>query len=120
MERVKFINYPKCTTCIKAKKWLIENGIDFEDRDIVKDNPNEKEIREFFKISGKELKKFFNTSGILYREMNLKDKLANMTEDEMFSLLATDGKLIKRPLIVSKKNVLIGFKEEEWKEFFKK
>lgn len=119
MIKVKFINYPRCSTCVRAKKWLESNDIEFEDRDIVVNNPTEKEIKEYLKKSGKEIKKFFNTSGILYREMNLKDKLATMSEDEMIKLLATNGKLVKRPLIVAEKDVLIGFKEEEWKDFFK-
>lgn len=119
MKKVEFINYPRCSTCVKARKWLENNGIDFDNRDIVTNNPNENEIKKYLKISGKELKKFFNTSGILYREMNLKDKLPDMSEDEMIKLLATDGKLVKRPLIVTEKEVLIGFKEEEWKNFFK-
>lgn len=119
MVKVKFINYPRCSTCVKAKKWLESNDIDFEDRDIVINNPTEKEIKEYLKKSGKEIKKFFNTSGILYREMNLKDKLATMSEEEMIKLLASNGKLVKRPLVVAEKDVLIGFKEEEWKNFFK-
>ena len=119
MKKIEFINYPKCSTCVKAKKWLENNGIDFENRDIVINNPSAGEIKKYLKISGKEIKKFFNTSGILYREMNLKDKLADMNEDEMVELLATNGKLVKRPLIVANDEVLIGFKEEEWKSFFK-
>ena len=103
MKDIIFFCYPRCSTCQKAKKWLEEN-------------PTEKELKEFFKKSGKELKKFFNTSGILYRELELKDKLPTMTEDEMIKLLATDGKLVKRPMIVTKDFVLNGFKEEEWKE----
>ena len=120
MGEVKFLCYPRCSTCQKAKKWLETNNIKFDERDIVKLNPNESELKEFYQNSGKELKRFFNTSGILYREMGLKDKLPNMSEDEQIKLLATDGKLVKRPLVVSKNGVLIGFKEEEWKEFFKK
>ncbi|MBQ3438218.1 MAG: arsenate reductase family protein [Fusobacterium sp.] len=118
MKKIKFINYPKCSTCAKAKKWLESNNIEFEDRNIVTDNPNEKELKEFYGKSGKELKKFFNTSGLVYRELNLKDKLPTMSEDEMIKLLSTNGKLIKRPLIVSDGDVLIGFKEEEWNKFF--
>ena len=113
MKDIIFFCYPRCSTCQKAKKWLEENSI-------VKDKPTEKELKEFFKKSGKELKKFFNTSGILYRELELKDKLPEMTEDEMIKLLATDGKLVKRPMIVTKDFVLNGFKEEEWKEKLKK
>ena len=120
MKDIIFFCYPRCSTCQKAKKWLEENSIKFTERDIVKDKPPEKELKEFFKKSGKELKKFFNTSGILYRELELKDKLPEMTEDEMIKLLATDGKLVKRPMIVTKDFVLNGFKEEEWKEKLKK
>ena len=116
MKDIIFFCYPRCSTCQKAKKWLEENSIKFTERDIVKDKPTETELKEFFKKSGKELKKFFNTSGILYRELELKDKLPTMTEDEMIKLLATDGKLVKRPMIVTKDFVLNGFKEEEWKE----
>ncbi|MDY4010361.1 MAG: arsenate reductase family protein [Fusobacterium gastrosuis] len=119
MKKVDFINYPKCTTCIKARKWLESNNVNFEARDIVLNNPTEEEIKDYLKRSGKELKKFFNTSGILYREMNLKEKLTTMSEAEMIKLLASNGKLVKRPLIVADKNVLIGFKEEEWAKFFK-
>ena len=111
---------PKMLNLSKAKKWLETNNIKFDERDIVKLNPNESELKEFYQNSGKELKRFFNTSGILYREMGLKDKLPNMSEDEQIKLLATDGKLVKRPLVIIKNGVLIGFKEEEWKEFFKK
>lgn len=116
---IVFFCYPRCSTCQKAKKWLEENSIEFTERDIVKDNPTEAELKKFYKKSEKELKKFFNTSGILYREMELKDKLPKMTEEEMFKLLATDGKLVKRPMIVTKDKILNGFKEEEWKELLK-
>ncbi|MCI7223360.1 arsenate reductase family protein [Fusobacterium sp.] len=119
MKDIVFFCYPKCSTCQKAKKWLQENSIEFTERDIVKENPTETELKKFYKKSKKELKKFFNTSGILYREMELKDKLATMTEEEMLKLLATDGKLVKRPMIVTKNVVLNGFKEEEWKELLK-
>lgn len=111
-----FIEYPKCTTCRKAKKFLIENNVDFEDRDIVLNNPTEEELSEWIKISGLEIKKFFNTSGVLYREMNLKDKLKDMSKEEMIKLLASDGKLVKRPLLVVEDKVLVGFKEEAYKE----
>ena len=120
MKDIVFFCYPKCSTCQKAKKWLQENSVEFTERDIVKDNPTEAELKKFLKKSKKELKKFFNTSGILYREMELKDKLPTMTEEEMLKLLATDGKLVKRPMIVTKDVVLNGFKEEEWKELLKK
>ena len=119
MKDIVFFCYPKCSTCQKAKKWLEENSVEFIERDIVKNNPTEAELKKFYKKSKKELKKFFNTSGILYREMELKDKLPKMTEEEMLKLLATDGKLVKRPMIVTKDFVLNGFKEEEWKELLK-
>ena len=119
MKDIVFFCYPKCSTCQKAKKWLEENSVEFIERDIVKNNPTEAELKKFYKKSKKELKKFFNTSGILYKEMELKDKLPTMTEDEMLKLLATDGKLVKRPMIVTKDFVLNGFKEEEWKELLK-
>ena len=119
MKDIVFFCYPKCSTCQKAKKWLQENSVEFTERDIVKNNPTEVELKKFYKKSKKELKKFFNTSGILYREMELKDKLPKMTEEEMLKLLATDGKLVKRPMIVTKDFVLNGFKEEEWKELLK-
>ena len=111
-----FIQYPKCTTCKKAKKFLIDNNIEFEDRDITLNNPNEEELQKWIKLSGLDVKKFFNTSGILYREMNLKDKLKEMNEEEMIKLLATDGKLIKRPLLVSEEGILVGFKEDSYKQ----
>ena len=119
MKDIVFFCYPKCSTCQKAKKWLEENSVEFIERDIVKNNPTEAELKKFYKKSKKELKRFFNTSGILYREMELKDKLPKMTEEEMLKLLATDGKLVKRPMIVTKDFVLNGFKEEEWKELLK-
>lgn len=119
MKDIVFFCYPKCSTCQKAKKWLQENSVEFTERDIVKNNPTKAELKKFYKKSKKELKKFFNTSGILYREMELKDKLPKMTEEEMLKLLATDGKLVKRPMIVTKDFVLNGFKEEEWKELLK-
>ena len=111
-----FIQYPKCTTCKKAKKFLIDNNIEFEDRDINLNNPNEDELKKWIKLSVLDVKKFFNTSGILYREMNLKDKLKEMNEEEMIKLLATDGKLIKRPLLVSEEGILVGFKEDSYKQ----
>ena len=119
MKDIVFFCYPKCSTCQKAKKWLEENSVEFIERDIVKNNPTEAELKKFYKKSKKELKKFFNKSGILYREMELKDKLPTMTEEEMLKLLAADGKLVKRPMIVTKDFVLNGFKEEEWKELLK-
>ncbi|WP_250278043.1 Spx/MgsR family RNA polymerase-binding regulatory protein [[Clostridium] colinum] len=110
-----FLQYPKCTTCKKAKKYLQDNNIDFIDRDITINNPTKEELTKWYKKSGLELKKFFNTSGVLYREMGLKDKIKNMTEDEMLELLSTDGKLVKRPIFVNDDTVLVGFKEESYK-----
>ena len=112
---VKFICYPKCTTCQKAKKWLDDNGVEYEIRDIKVDNPTLDELKKWYALSGLPLKKFFNTSGLLYKSMALKDKLPSMSEDEKLSLLATDGMLVKRPLLVSDDFVLVGFKEAEWK-----
>lgn len=113
---VKFICYPKCTTCRKAENWLDENGIEYEIRDIKSENPSLDELKEWYALSGLPLKKFFNTSGLLYKSMELKDKLPTMSEEEMLSLLATDGMLVKRPILVSNDFVLVGFKEAEWKE----
>ena len=112
---VKFICYPKCTTCQKAKKWLDDNGVEYEIRDIKVDNPTLDELKKWYALSGLPLKKFFNTSGLLYKSMALKDKIPSMSENEMLSLLATDGMLVKRPLLVSDDFVLVGFKEAEWK-----
>lgn len=112
---VKFICYPKCTTCQKAKKWLDDNGVEYEIRDIKADNPTLDELKKWYALSGLPLKKFFNTSGLLYKSMALKDKIPTMSENEMLSLLATDGMLVKRPLLVSDDFVLVGFKEAEWK-----
>lgn len=117
---ILFLNYPKCTTCIKARKWLEENNIEFTSRHIVEENPTAEELKTFIKLSGLPTKKFFNTSGMLYREMNLKDKLATMSDDEMVNLLATNGMLVKRPLVVGENGVLVGFKAETWSEFFVK
>lgn len=111
-----FVCYPKCSTCKKAKKWLDENKIEYTERHIVEENPSYEELKEWYAKSGLLLKKFFNTSGLLYREMQLKDKLAAMSEEEQLKLLATNGMLVKRPLIISEDNVLVGFKEAEWKE----
>ena len=109
-----FICYPKCTTCQKAKKWLTEKGISFEERDIKTENPTKEELEAWYKKSGLPLKRFFNTSGILYKEMKLKDRLPEMTEDEQLTLLSTDGMLVKRPILISDEQVLVGFKEKEW------
>ena len=111
---LKFICYPKCTTCQKARKWLDENNIEYEFRDIKLDNPTLEELSAWHKLSGLPLKKFFNTSGLLYKSMELKTKLPNMTDEEMLSLLATDGMLVKRPLAIGDDFVLVGFKEAEW------
>lgn len=113
---VLLIEYPKCTTCKKAKKWLEEHGIDYTDRNIKEENPTEEEVREFHKKSGLPLKRFFNTSGMVYKDMKLKDRLTAMTEEEQYALLGTDGMLIKRPLIVAEDFVLVGFREKEWEE----
>lgn len=112
----KFICYPKCTTCQKAKKWLDENKIEYELRDIKLDNPTYEELTAWYKKSGLPLKRFFNTSGLLYKSMGLKNKLPEMTEEEMLKLLATDGMLVKRPILVGDDFVLTGFKEAEWSE----
>lgn len=111
-----FIEYPKCSTCIKAKKWLEEKGYEFHDRNIKEENPTAAEIKEWYEKSGLPLKRFFNTSGMLYKELGLKDKLPDMTEEEQIALLATDGMLVKRPIIVTDKVVLTGFREKEWEE----
>lgn len=117
--KVQFICYPKCTTCQKAQKWLAENGIDFEIRDIKQNNPTAQEIAQWHTASGLELKKFFNTSGLLYKSMELKTKLPQMSEAQQTELLATDGMLVKRPIVVADGVVLVGFKEKEWAEKLK-
>ncbi|MEE3394658.1 MAG: arsenate reductase family protein [Candidatus Onthomonas sp.] len=111
-----FLEYPKCTTCKKAKKWLDDHGVAYEDRNIKEQNPTAEELKDWHAQSGQPLRKFFNTSGMLYREYELKDKLPNMTEEEMLNLLASDGMLVKRPLLIADGNVLIGFKEKQWEE----
>ena len=108
------LEYPKCSTCKKAKKWLKEQGIAFEERHIVENNPTEEELREWHRKSGLPLKRFFNTSGMKYRELELKDKLPTMTEEEQYQLLATDGMLVKRPLLLGEDFAIPGFKENEW------
>ncbi|MBE6616778.1 MAG: arsenate reductase family protein [Ruminococcaceae bacterium] len=113
---MKFICYPKCTTCQKAKKWLDDNKIEYEQRDIKLDNPTVLELTEWYGKSGLPLKKFFNTSGLLYKSLDLKNKLPEMSDDEMLVLLATDGMLVKRPLLVGDDFVLTGFKESEWSD----
>lgn len=111
-----FICYPKCTTCQKAKKWLNENKIEYTERHIVEDSPSYEELKEWYEKSGLALKKFFNTSGLLYKEMQLKDKLPTMSEEEQLKLLSTNGMLVKRPLVIDGDHVLVGFKEAEWEK----
>lgn len=111
-----FVEYPKCTTCKKAKKWLDDNKLTYTDRHIKEENPTIEELKEWHKKSGLPLKRFFNTCGNLYKELGLKDKLPTMTEEEQYELLATDGMLVKRPIIVTEDKVFTGFKEEVWKE----
>lgn len=115
-EKMLFICYPKCSTCQKAKKWLDGHNIEYTERHIAEDNPSYEELKEWYEKSGLALKKFFNTSGLAYREMQLKDKLPSMNEEEQLKLLATNGMLVKRPLVVSEDIVLVGFKEAEWDE----
>lgn len=111
-----FVCYPKCTTCQKARKWLQEKGISFEERDIKLENPTKEELREWYKRSGLPLKRFFNTSGMIYKDMKLKEKLPDMSEEEQLTLLATDGMLVKRPIIVSEDVIFTGFKLTEWEQ----
>ena len=111
-----FIEYPKCSTCKKAKKFLDDNNIKYVDRNIVTDNPTKDELKKFLEISGKDIKTFFNTSGNLYKELYLKDKLPNMSLDEKLELLSTDGMLVKRPLLVGDDFILTGFKDSIWNE----
>ena len=114
-----FLQYPRCSTCQKAKKWLDDNGISYEDRHIKEMNPTYEELKTWYEKSGLPLKKFFNTSGIQYRALELKDKLPTMSEEEQLRLLATDGMLVKRPLVVTETTVLTGFKEAEWEKLCK-
>lgn len=111
-----FVHYPKCTTCKRAKKWLDEHQISYEERDIKENNPSLEELKGWYQRSGLPLKRFFNTSGMLYKEMKLKDKLPEMSEDEQLALLASDGMLVKRPIVVTEDQVLVGFKEAQWEE----
>lgn len=113
---IEFICYPKCTTCQKAKKWLDDNKIEYKLRDIKENNPKFEEISDWYKLSHLPLKKFFNTSGLLYKAMELKTKLPSMSEEEQLRLLATDGMLVKRPLVIGEDFVLVGFKESEWSQ----
>ena len=111
-----FVCYPKCSTCMKAKKWLEEKGMEYELRDIKTENPTAEELKDWHRKSGLPLKRFFNTSGNLYKEMKLKDRLPEMSEEEQFALLATDGMLVKRPILVDGEKVLVGFREKECEE----
>ena len=111
-----FIHYPKCSTCQKAKKWLEAQGVAFEARHIVEENPTAEELSKWIAASGQPVKKFFNTSGMKYKELGLKDKLPSMTDEEQIALLATDGMLVKRPLVIGNGVVLAGFKEDKWAE----
>lgn len=116
---ILFLEYPKCSTCRKAKKWLDENGVEYTDRHIVEQNPSVEELKMWHEKSGLPLKKFVNTSGMRYRELNLKDRLPQMSEEEQYELLSSDGMLVKRPLVVGEEFVLTGFKESEWEENLK-
>ena len=111
-----FLCYPRCTTCKKAREWLESHGIDFEERDIKENKPSEQELKEWHKISKLPLKRFFNTSGVLYKNLALKDKLPNMSEDEQYTLLASDGMLVKRPILIGHDAVLVSFKDKEWEQ----
>ena len=113
---IKVLVYRKCSTCIKALKWLDEHNVNYEERPIVEENPTFEELKDWYKRSGLPLKRFFNTSGLVYKELGLKDKLPTMTEEEQLKLLATNGKLVKRPLVVGEDFALTGFKENEWQE----
>lgn len=115
-EKILIVGYPRCTTCKKAEKFLQDKGLNYEYRNIKEENPNVKELEKWHKESGLPLKRFFNTSGQVYRSLELKDKLPNMNEEEQYKLLATDGMLVKRPILIAKDKVLVGFKEKEWEE----
>ncbi len=116
---IQFIHYPKCTTCKKAQKWLNDNGVSYEEVHIVEQAPTKEQLKQYWQASGLPLKKFFNTSGMKYRELGLKDKLAEMPEDEQLTLLASDGMLIKRPIVTDGKKVTLGFKETEFEQAWK-
>lgn len=111
-----FLWYPKCTTCQKAKKWLEENNIEFEERHIVEDNPSKKELKIWINQSDYDIKRFFNTSGLKYKELNLKEKLSQISDDEKIELLSSNGMLVKRPILITDKKILVGFKQKEWEE----
>lgn len=119
MNRILFVQYPKCSTCRKAAKWLKDNNIDVESRDISKDNPNKTELSEWIKKCGLPINKFFNTSGNIYKEQNLKEKVKTASESELIDILASNGMVVKRPVIVAKDFVLVGFNEEEWNKKLK-
>lgn len=111
-----FVHYPKCSTCKKAKAFLDDRGVEYKERHIVEENPTFDELKKWYEMSDYPLKRFFNTSGMRYREMGLKDKLAHMSEEEQLELLSTDGMLVKRPILVDGERVRVGFKEKEWEE----
>lgn len=114
-----FIEYPKCSTCQRAKKWLTDNHISFESRHIVQQNPTAKELKQWIRQSDKPVKSFFNTSGLVYKSLDLKNKLPSMSEDEQINLLASNGMLVKRPLMIGSAHVLVGFKPAEWEKYLK-
>ena len=116
---IKFVCYPKCTTCQKAKKFLTDNGVEFTARHIKEEKPTYEELKHWYEKSGLPLKKFFNTSGLLYKSMNLKNKLPQMSEDEQLKLLSTDGMLVKRPILITDTKILVGFRENEWLDAIK-
>lgn len=113
-----FLEYPKCSTCRKAKQWLEEREVEFTDRNIREENPTRKELEQWVRRSGLPLKRFFNTSGLLYKELHLKERLAQMTEEEQLDLLASDGMLVRRPLLITEDWILVGFRKEEWEKAF--
>ena len=115
-----FLEYPPCTTCKKAKKWLQDNGLEFSARHIKEQNPTAQELSEWQEKSGLELKKFFNTSGLVYKELGLKDRLPHMSREEQIALLATNGMLVKRPILVAGDTILVGFREKEWEKLLQK
>lgn len=114
-----FICYPKCSTCKKAREWLEKNKFEFEERDIKKENPTKEELEKWIEESNLDIKKFFNTSGLKYKELNLKERLKDMTKEEKIKLLSSDGMLVKRPILISDNNILVGFREKEWEEILK-
>ena len=112
--------YPKCSTCKKALKWLADNDLSFDERNIKEERPSSDELKKWISLSALPVRKFFNTSGLLYREMQLKEKLSGMSDEEMISLLSSDGMLVKRPILINEETVLVGFKEDSWKEMLLK